>query len=192
MDVLAANEYGRLAQGVGGRSKGKNYIFFVAKKAIPQDKFRDITYSKFVCDVRPQKAEPNSTRLTVGGNRINYPDNYGTPTDMLLVKLLLNSIISTKRAKFMAAAINKTFTLITPLTWYEYVQLRLADIPDEIIEEYKLKDIATAEGFVYVDIRKGMYGFSQAGLVAQQLLEKRLQKHEYEQSKIIPCFWTHK
>ena len=74
----------------------------------------------------------------------------------------------------------KNFYLNTPLTRYEYVRLRLADIPDEIIEEYKLKDIATAEGFVYIEVRKGMYGLPQAGLLAQQLLEKRLQKHGYE------------
>ena len=93
-DVSAANKFGRLAQGVGGRTKGTNTIFFVAKKATPQDRFRDITYGKFVCDVRPQKAEPNRTRLTVGGNKINYPDDCNTPTpDVMLVKLLLNSII---------------------------------------------------------------------------------------------------
>ena len=74
----------------------------------------------------------------------------------------------------------KNLYLDTPLTRYEYVQLRLADIPDGIIEEYKLKDIATAEGFVYIEVRKGMYGLPQAGLLAQQLLEKRLQKHGYE------------
>ena len=66
----------------------------MAKKAIPQDRFRDDAYGKFVCDVRPQKSEPNRTKLTVGGNKINYPDDCNTPTaDMLLVKLLLNSII---------------------------------------------------------------------------------------------------
>jgi len=34
-----------------------------------------------------------------GGDRINYPEDVGTPTaDMTLVKILLNSIISTKDA----------------------------------------------------------------------------------------------
>ena len=92
----------------------------------------------------------------------------------------------------MTADIKKNFYLNTPLTRYEYTQLHLADVPDEIIEEYKLKDIATAEGFVYIEVRKGMYGLPQAGLLAQQLLERRLQKHGYEQSNIIPGFCTHK
>ena len=36
-----------------------------------------------------------------------------------------------------------------------------------------------------------MYGLPQAGIIAQQLLEKRLAKHGYYQSKIIPGFWKH-
>ena len=83
----------------------------MSKKAIPQDRFRDVTYGKFVCNARPHKSEPNRTRLTVGGKKKNYPDDCGTPTaDMLVVKLLLNSIMSTKGAKFITADI-KTFTL---------------------------------------------------------------------------------
>jgi hypothetical protein len=41
-------------------------------------------------------------RLTVGGNRIDYPDNKSTPTaDPTTAKLLINSIISTPGAKFL-------------------------------------------------------------------------------------------
>jgi hypothetical protein len=36
-----------------------------------------------------------------------------------------------------------------------------------------------------------MYGLSQAGIIAQELLAKQLAKHGYHQSKIIPGFWTH-
>ncbi len=37
-----------------------------------------------------------------------------------------------------------------------------------------------------------MYGLPQAGILAQQLLEKRLNKHGYSQSKAVPGLWTHK
>ncbi len=61
---------------------------------------------------------------------VNYPGDCGTPTaDMLLVKILLNSVISTKGAKFMTADI-KNFYLMTPMKRYEYVRLKLIDIPD--------------------------------------------------------------
>ena len=62
----------------------------------------DVTYGQIVCDIREGKAEKNRTRLTVGGNRINYPGDVGTPTACLLtVKLLVNSVVSTAGAEFM-------------------------------------------------------------------------------------------
>ena len=68
---------------------------------------KDITDGKFVCNVRPEKDKKNRTRLVVGGNRINYPGDVGTPTaDMLLAKIIFNSVISTKGAKFMTADIS--------------------------------------------------------------------------------------
>ena len=37
-----------------------------------------------------------------------------------------------------------------------------------------------------------MYGLPQAGLIAQKLLEQRLNKEEYYQSEHTPGLWTHK
>ena len=45
---------------------------------------------------------------------------------------------------------------------------------------------------MYVKIQKGMYGLPQAGILAQVLLEKRLNEHGYSQSKVVPGLWTHK
>jgi hypothetical protein len=36
-----------------------------------------------------------------------------------------------------------------------------------------------------------MYGLPQVGIIAQQLLEKRLQKHGYRQSQTTPGLWKH-
>ncbi len=71
------------------------------------------------------------------------------------------------------------------------MRLKLVDIPEEIIEEYKLREIVTDESYVYCEIRKWMYGLPQAGLIAQELLEQQLSKVGYSQSKIIPGLWTH-
>ena len=49
----------------------------------------------------------------------------------------------------------------------------------------------TKDGYVYVEIRRGMYGLPHAGLIAQQLLEKRSNKEGYYQSERTPGFWTH-
>ena len=108
------NEIGRLAQGMPDRVEGTNTMFFVHKSEVPQDRFQDCTYGRVVCDVRKHKEEKHRTRLTVGGDRINYPDDCGTPTsDLLTVKLLFNSVISTEGAKFMSLDI-KNFYLNTP------------------------------------------------------------------------------
>ena len=52
-------------------------------------------------------------------------------------------------------------------------------------------DIAV-DGWVYIEISKGMYGLPQSGKIAQEQLEKRLNKKGYYQSTIIPGLWTHK
>ena len=57
-----------------------------------------------------QKEYPHQTRLTVGGNLINHPGDVGTlMAEMLVPKLLLNSVLLTPYSKFMGIDI-KTFT----------------------------------------------------------------------------------
>ena len=170
----AANEFGRLAQGVGGRFKGTNTIFFIHKNQVPHERMKDVTYGSFSCDYKPNKAEKERTRLTAGGDRINYPEDVGTPTaDMLVFKCLINSVVSTKGAKCLMLDV-KDFYLNTPMKRYEYMRLKMADIPDEIIKEYKLDQKVTTDGFIYTEIQKGMYGLPQAGIIAQELLADRL------------------
>jgi hypothetical protein len=67
-DRAAANEFGRLAQGVGGRIEGSNMIYFIPRSAVPSNK--TVTYGRFVVDIRPNKEEVHRVRLTVGGNLI--------------------------------------------------------------------------------------------------------------------------
>ena len=55
------------------------------------------------------------------------------------------------------------FYLATPMERYEYIKLKLSALPAEIIKEYNLLRIATPDGSVYVEVRKGMYGLSKAG-----------------------------
>jgi hypothetical protein len=151
-----------------------------------------VTYGSFNCDLKPNKAETHQMRLTAGGDRINYPKDVGTPTaDMTLVKILLNSIISTKGAKCVMLDV-KDFYLNTRMKQYKYMHLKLSKIPKKILIEYKLREIATSDGYVYCKIRKGMYGLPQVGIIiAQELLQERLAKVGYHQSKIVPGLWTH-
>ena len=107
--------------------------------------------------------------LFVGGNKIKSPIDCGTPTaDLFMVKLLLNSAVLTNGAKFFTLDI-KNFYLNTPMERFEYMRLKMEDIPENVIENYELKS-KEEDGQVYVEIRKGFYGLPQAGVLAQKLL----------------------
>jgi hypothetical protein len=44
----------------------------------------------------------------------------------------------------------KDFYLRTPMKRPEYMRLKITDIPEEIIEQYKLKSSVTPDGYVYI------------------------------------------
>ena len=72
----------------------------------------------------------------------------------------------------------------------EYIRIKVSNIPSEIVKEYNLPS-KTIGDHVYIKNFKGMYGLPQAGLLANELLEKRLNKYGYYQSKLVPGLWTH-
>lgn len=107
------NEVGRLAHGMPGRIAGTDTISFIRKEEVPQDRMKNATYTRIVSDYRPTKEEKYRVRVTMG-DIINYPGDCSTPTaDLLTVKLLLNSTISTLGARFFTLDI-KYFYLNTP------------------------------------------------------------------------------
>ena len=181
---------GRLDQGLPGIVEGTVTLNFIFKNEIPANRFKGITYARIVCNYRPEKNDPNRCRITVVVNLTNYPSDCGTPTaDLLTGKILLNSAISMKGAKFMILDISN-FYLMTPLKRKEYVRMKLSDFPEKVIEHYNLREKATQDGFVYVAIKKGMYGLPQSEVLAQTLIEKRLNAHGYHQNRFTHSLWT--
>ena len=69
--------------------------------------------------------------------------------------------------------------------------MKLELFPPDIIEEYGLRNKVDADGNVFCEVRRGMYGLPQAGIIAQDLLTKPLNKAGYRQSKITPGYWQH-
>ena len=59
----------------------------------------------------------------------------------------------------------KDFYLGTPMARFEYIRIPIWLLTKVIIDQYKLKPLFH-NGFVYVEIRKGMYGLPQAGRLA--------------------------
>ena len=69
--------------------------------------------------------------------------------------------------------------------------MKLDLFPQDIIDEYELTSKVDQNGNVHCEVRRGMYGLPQAGIIAQELLEERLQKAGYKQSKLTPGYWKH-
>ena len=77
-------------------------MFFIDKKDITADRWRDVTYGRVVVDYRPENNNPYQIILTVGGDRVKYPGYCVTLiVDLTTVEILLNIIVSTLNAKFM-------------------------------------------------------------------------------------------
>jgi hypothetical protein len=165
----AANEFGRLAQGVKTHIEGTKTIKFISRSQVPAG--RTITYAHFCANIRPQMAETHQY----------YPGEVSKKTaGWTTIKLLLNSVVSKPTARFMTADV-KTFYLNTPLERPEYMRIPIKLIPQEIIDDYKLQPLVHHD-YVYVEINKGMYGLPQAGLLANKLLPRRLAKYGYYQA----------
>jgi hypothetical protein len=182
------NECGRLFQGVRD-IPGTNTCFFVELKNIPND--RKITYGKIVCNYKPHKKEKERVRLTVGGDRLNYSGDVTTSTaDITTFKILINSTLSTEETAMMMMDI-KNYYLGTPLPRFEYMKMLISRFPEEIIQKYNLNSLAV-DGWVYIEIRKGMYGLKQAGLLANQLFQTHLAPFGYYPARHTPGLWLHK
>ncbi len=106
-----------------------------------------MTYGKFVCEYKPNKAEEERTRFTVSRDKINYRGNCATPTgDLTLFKIMLKSVISTPGG-FMSLDI-KSFYLNTPMSRYEYVRIKINNVPEEIIKQYNLCEKVDSDRYV--------------------------------------------
>ena len=106
--------------------EGTNTLHPIWYKNIPLDRRKEIAFSKVVCTFRPDKANPNRTRITIAGHNIKYPRDVGTKTASLdLVKLLLNGVLSRQGAKFATFDI-RNYYLQTPLDRPEYVRIKLS------------------------------------------------------------------
>ena len=146
-------DFGGMAQGDNKMGqKGTNAIFVMIHDdiwLIPAD--RTITYARVVVNFRPQKMDPHRIQITAGGNLINYPGKLTTRTANLTTsKLMWNSVLSTKGAKYMCLDI-KNFYLTAPLDCFKYMKMPLSLFPSWTKEQYNL-DKLTKNGYVYLEM----------------------------------------
>ena len=185
-----AKEIARLCQGRKDNTyRGTNTIIFKHPREKPPQ--AQPTYLRVVAAYRPSKQDPYRIRWTVGGNRINYEgDKYTPNAELTTVKLLLNSVISTKKSKFMTIDL-KDFYLNTPLTKNEYMWVQEHMLPQEIIDEYNLRP-RIHNGRILAEIRKSMYGLPQAGRISYDALLPHLLQGGYQPTPFTPGLFRHK
>jgi hypothetical protein len=157
-------------------------MHYIPNHALPPG--RNATYARFVTTERPHITETKRIDITVGGNLIHYQDKVSTPiTDLSTVKMLLNIVIWTSHARFTTFDLND-FYLGTPMTRQEYMRIFINSIPQSIVYQYHLLDLVH-NGFILIEISRGMYGLPQAGILSYNQLVAHLATHGY-----TPCTHT--
>ncbi len=152
------------------------FLYFDEIKIISTDKW--IAYVNIVVDCRLQKLYPNRVKIKVGGNLIKYPHEVTLqPADLVVIKILWNSVVRTPNGKCVCADV-KNFCLTTRMEHFEYICIPIKLIPQSYIDEYDLQ-FRNKDGLVYMEFRKGVYWLTQAGILANQLLKKKLAKYSY-------------
>ena len=167
MEKNLANEFGRLAHGVGkNRPKikyvqGTNTIFF-----IPWHQVLDVAkvmYANIIFDLGPLKLEKYRIRTTVGVDKLEYEGDPSSPAILLLsTKIFLNSLISDAYTDARFCTVDmENYYLQSPMKNLQYMCIPLKHFTEEIRDEYNVMDIAE-NGYVYIEIPKGVYGLKEA------------------------------
>jgi hypothetical protein len=194
-----ANEWGRLLEhGLGqqrspaDRIAGTGTLFFISRTQVP--KGRTATYANFVCSIRPQKTETHRVRMTAGGDKLDYPGDASSPTvSMLDAKIHINSIISDAKtgARHLSLDI-KNYFLGTPMAYFQYLRVPPSAIPKEVWDDTRYTITVADDGFVYLEIRRGMYGLKEAAIIAFNQLVRKLAPSGYEPMPFTPGLWRHR
>ena len=72
------------------------------------------------------------------------------------------------------------------------MKILYSKIPDDVIEHYKLHHLVHTDGYVYIEIQKGMPGLKQAGKIAYDRIREHLSKYGYFPCERTPALWKHK
>merc|ERR1711884_368599 len=181
-------EFGNLFQGFG-ETKGMNVLEFIHKLEVPKD--QKVTYPRIVVAYRPEKDDPFRTRMTGGGDRLDYDGETSTNSaSMTTIKIHQNSVLSTPGAFYTTADAGNMY-LASMLRRYQYMRIKLDLIPLSIQLAYDLASKVDADGYVYVRIRGALYGLKESGRIANEDVVDLLSAHGYKESPLTPGLFTH-
>ena len=75
--------------------------------------------------------------------------------------------------------------LSAPLEQYEYMKMPINLFPSWTTKQYNLQQHAY-KGFVYLEMRRAVWGLPQAGILANKLLRKHILPHGYFECNSMP------
>eukprot|EP00804_Cyclotella_cryptica_P000085 CCRYP_013737-RA/>CCRYP_013737-RA protein AED:0.42 eAED:0.29 QI:0/0/0/0.75/0/0.25/4/0/546 len=175
LTISSANEFG-FGKGRRGRIKVPNYSIHPQVRHSPGPP-KDATYGRFACTARPEKRSPSHSPRSAAHRIITGRSH---PTAEMLTAKLLSTAISTPVYD------HGHFQLLPhDLPRPEYLRLKLSDIPTEIIRNTASTSLGGWDHLC--SCSNVCRSLPQAGLLANELLEKRLNAHGYHQSKLVPA-----
>jgi hypothetical protein len=129
--------------------------------------------------------------MTAGGDKRNYPGDPSAPTvSMLDAKIHINSTISdAKHGAHHLGLDIKNYFLCTPMAYYQYIRVPQLVIPQEVWNDYQIH--IADDGYVYLEVRLGMYGLKEAAIITFNQLVQKLAPSGYEPMAFTPGFWRH-
>ncbi len=186
-------EFGGMAQGYKKTGqKGTNAMFVMTynKLAHVLQAGKKFTFANPVVNYRPQKEDPNQIRIMAMGNLVSYKGKLSVQTaNINTAKIIWNSIISNKKAKYMCLDI-KNFYLTAALEYFECMKIPLALFPSWIVKQYHLAK-HQKNGWVYLEMRQAVWGLPQAGILANKRLRRKLAPFGYYECIETPGLWKH-
>ena len=73
------------------------------------------------------------------------------------------------------------------MTYLQYILIHASFIPQEVMDQYQFT--IEANVYIYLEIRKVLYGLKEAGVVAFTQLLQNLSPFKYEPMKFTPGLW---
>ncbi len=163
---------------------------FIHRHEMPAD--RQAAYYNPQCKIKIKLDGSIQRRIrgTIGGDKVHYPGvTAAFVAHLETIRLQINAAVS-EDAELCTADISD-FYLGTPLDRKEYMSISLKHIPLDIQERYNIIGMVH-NGYILMEISKGIYGLPQAGRLSQDRLVKHLASHGYIQCVNTPCLFKHK
>ena len=103
-------------------------------------------------------------------------------------KILFNSVISdVKNGAWFCSMDLKDMFLHTPMLSPEYMRVAYKYFPNDIRQRYNLNNIVHTDGYIYIKIKKGMYG-----LWTKQWKQMNYRRHHLRKDKLLRAIFSNR